>query len=171
MKATIKTLATYMMLALFALCMNACNEDDDIAMTLDGIWEGEVASEYFSHRWGVQTEYQAVDIEFYTDPYRYAKGTGVEYDYQRNGRYIECYFNFEVYNGIIYIDYADGSYVAIRNYRLSNNHFSGEFIDYDTGNYLANFNFVKVTDWRHNRYTRSGGIEFKKVPSPLQSNK
>ncbi len=167
MKEKIQRFATYLFVALLAFTFNSC-EDDEIAQHLDGIWEGEVASTYFSHRWGEQTQYQYVDIEFYTDPYRYAKGTGVEYDYYGNSYYYsECRFSFEVENGIIYIDYEDGTSVAIRNYRLNNNRFSGDFIDYRTGDYLASFDFVKVTNWRYNRYTRSGEV-YKKIPTPAQ---
>lgn len=170
MKERIRNIATYVMVALMALTFNSC-EDDEIAQTLDGIWEGEVATEYFSYRHGVQTEYQAVDIEFYTDPYRYARGTGIEYDYYRSGYwYTASNFDFEVRNGVIYLDYDDGSYVAIRNYRLSDNRFRGEFIDYYSGRFLASFDFVKVSDWRHNRYTRSGSSPYKEVPSPRLQN-
>ena len=170
MKAKLMRIAMMFMAAVMALSLNSCNEDDDIALTLDGIWEGEVAMDYFSHRWGVQTEYQAVDIQFYADPYRYAQGEGIEYDYLPNGYYTECHFYFEVRNGRIYIDYDDGTSVAIRNYRLTGNSFTGEFIDYYTGDYLASFDFIKVTNWRHIRYTRSGDTEFKKVPSPALQN-
>lgn len=167
MKRTMKKLASYCLLMMLTTTILSC-EDDDIAQSLDGIWEGEVATEYFSYRWGTQIDYQAVDIEFYADPYRYAKGTGVEYDYMRNSyRYIESFFSFEVRNGRIYLDYDDGSHVAIYNYRLSNNHFTGEFQDAITGRHLADFNFIKVSDWRHNRYSRSSELQYEKIPSPL----
>lgn len=168
MKEKMLKIATYIIVAMMAVTLNSC-EDDEIAQTLDGIWEGEVATEYFNYRWGVQAQYQDVDIEFYTDPYRYAKGTGVEYDYY-GYQYTVCQFVFEVSNGIIYLDYEDGSHVAIRDYRLNDNHFSGNFIDYDTGRFLASFDFVKVSDWRHNRYTRSGQSPYKEVPSPMLQN-
>lgn len=166
MKAKILNIATYIIMAMISFTLYSC-EDEDIAQTLDGIWEGEVATEYFSYRWGTRTEYQAVDIEFYVDPYRYARGTGVEYDYDSRYYYTECGFYFEVYNGIIYLDYDDGSQVAIRNYRLTDNRFSGEFINYRTGEYLASFNFVKVNNWRHYRNSRAGEPSYKKVPSPI----
>lgn len=168
MEKTIRKFASYLMMVMMAFAVTSCNEDDDIAYTLDGIWEGEVATEYFNYRWGYQTEYQYVDIEFFADPYRYARGTGVERDYSPSGRrYVECFFDFEVHNGVIYIDYDDGSSVAIYNYRLSNNHFYGDFHDDYTGKFLASFDFVKVNNWRHNRYYRSSEQEWTKVPSPL----
>lgn len=177
MKQKILNIATLLLVMFTALSFQSC-EDDDIAQQLDGIWEGQVAQTYFDYRWGEQTDYQYVDIEFYTDPYKYAKGTGIEYDYYGNSyRYSECPFYFEVRNGIIYLDYNDGASVAIRNYRLSHNHFTGEFIDYWSGEYLASFDFQKVSNWRYNRYsTRSGESMYKLVPNPaqqkqMQSNK
>lgn len=171
MKENIRKIASYMVMFLLAFTFASC-EDDQIAQDLDGIWEGEVASTYFTHRWGQQTQYQYVDIEFYADPYRYAKGTGIEYDYYGDGyRYSQCGFNFEVRDGIIYIDYNDGTSVAIRNYRLTNNRFQGDFIDYWSGEYLASFNFVRVDNWRYNRYYRSGEETYEMVPNPAQQNR
>lgn len=172
MKQNITKLASYLLMVLFALTLNSC-KDDEIAHTLDGIWEGEVATEFFNYRFGgVQTEYQAVDIQFYADPYKYAKGTGVEYDYYGNSYSMtKVCFNFEVKNEVIYLDYNDGSHIAIYNYRLTDTHFSGEFVNYNTREYLASFNLVKVTDWRHDRYPRSGEQLFKEVPNPLQKPK
>lgn len=156
---------SYLVMALSVFTLSSC-EDDEIAQTLDGIWEGEVAKEYFSHRWGVQTEYYVVGMEFYADPYRYAQGRGIEYDYLYNGNHTHCFFDYEVRNGIIYIDYEDDTHVAIRDYHLSNNHFKGVFIDYYSGYEIATFDFVKVTNWRHIRYYRSGDKKPKEVPSP-----
>lgn len=171
MKEKIQKLASCILIVILALTFHSC-EDDEIAQQLDGIWEGEVASTYFSHRFGERTEYQYVDIEFYADPYRYAKGTGIEYDYYGNSYYYsECSFSFEVRNGIIYLDYQDGTSVAIRNYRLNGSRFSGDFIDYWSGDYLASFNFVKVNNWRYNRSYRSGENTYKLIPNPAQKKK
>lgn len=158
-------LVSCLVIVFSVITLSSC-DDDEIAQTLDGIWEGEVAKDFFSHRWGTQKEYYAVDMEFYADPYRYAQGTGVEYDYLYNGDYTPCRFRFEVQNGIIYIDYDDDTHVAIRDYHLSNNHFSGVFIDYYSGYEIATFDFVKVTNWRHDRSYRSGDEKPKEVPSP-----
>lgn len=168
MKENLQKIASCLLIVLFALTLHSC-EDDEIAQQLDGIWEGQVASTYFSHRFGEQTEYQYVDIEFYADPYKYAKGAGMEYDYYGySNAYSKCAFSFEVRNGIIYLDYDDGTSVAIRNYRLNGSRFSGEFIDYWSGDYLASFDFTKVSNWRYNRSYRSGEETYELVPNPAQ---
>lgn len=141
------------LVAMLTLTLTSCN-DDDIAKTLDGIWEGEVSQNY-SWRWSNYNNYQYVDIEFYKDPYRFSNGSGIEYDYDRYGRYTSCRFDFSVDFGVIYMDYEDGTRVRISNYDLTNTRFRGEFRDYRTGAYLADFNFVKVAEHRYNRYNYS----------------
>lgn len=141
----------------FVMIFTTSCEDSYIANKLDGIWEGEVASEYFNYRWQEWgTEFQSVDIEFYKDPFRYSSGRGIEYDYQRGsyGRYyyVECPFSYTVSNGVIYLSYdGDPVQVAIYNYRLSNNHFIGDFHNRVTGKFLASFDFIKVGNWRYQR--------------------
>lgn len=145
-----------MTMAIFSF--SSC-DDDKIAQTLDGIWEGEVSQTYCNYRWGSTTEFQYVDMEFYADPWKFSSGTGVEYDYTYINNWTgEAYydyveFRFNVNFGNIYIDYADGTRVAVYNYRLNNDHFEGTFKDYHTGNYWADFNFVKVGEWRYKRYS------------------
>ena len=147
-----KKLYSFIMLrivAVLSLSLTSC-KDDDIAKTLDGVWEGEVSQNY-SWRWSNYTRYQYVEMEFIVDPYKYAKGYGYEYDYYSNG-YERVRFNFEVRNEVIYIDYADGVSVRISNYSLTDNRFSGEFRNYHTGVYLGSFSFVKVPGYRYDRY-------------------
>ncbi len=136
---------------MLSMTLSSCN-DDNIARDLDGIWEGKV-SQNWSWRWSDYTTYQYVDIEFYTDPYYYAEGTGVEYDYTGTYTYVSCPFNFRVRNGVIYMDYRDGTRVRITNYYLSGDRFSGTFRDYYSGDYLADFSFYKVANFRHFRYS------------------
>ena len=137
--------------AVLCLTLSSC-KDDNIAKTLDGVWEGEVSQNY-SWRWTDYTKYQYVEMEFITDPYRYAKGYGYEYDYYSDG-YEKVRFTFEVNNEDIYIDYADGVHVCIprRYYTLTDRRFSGEFRNYRTGGYLGSFSFVKFANHRYDRY-------------------
>lgn len=199
MKKFFTILLSLMTVFAFTGCDTAMVEDTNnvIADNLDGIWSGTVAQTFFVHRWGGRgleevTEYQDVDIEFYTNPFRYAKGKGVEYDYtyidERTGRceYVRCDFDFEVRGRNIYIHYYDGyddfsdSYIAIYNFRLNGNIFDGEFHDYYTGEYLASFQLDRVDNWRYSRgdyymeWTRGGNqqskkpVEFVEVKAPFK---
>ena len=140
--------------AMLSMTLSSCN-DDNIAGTLDGVWEGTVIDNWddWSWRWKDYTRYQYVDIEFITDPYRYAQGYGYEYDYYSDG-YERVHFTFEVRNEDIYINYADGVHVCIprRYYTLTDRRFSGEFRDNRTGKYLGSFSFVKYANHRYDRY-------------------
>ena len=141
-----KKILMFFVMATTMLSLTSC-DDDKIAQTLDGVWEGEVSTA----RWN---SCQYVDIQFSRDGY--SDGYGVEYDYYSSGGYIECPFKYRVTNGKIFMEYEDGSRVAISNYTLTENQFSGEFCEwvgnFSVGNVIATFNFVKVTSWRHSRY-------------------
>ena len=138
--------------AMLSMTLSSCGEDEDVARRLDGIWEGEVRQNW-AWRWSDYSTYQYVDMEFYIDPYYYAEGTGVEYDYTSSFSYVVCPFSFRVRSGVIYIDYRDGTMVRITNYSLSSGRFSGTFRDYYSGDYLADFTFYKVANFRHYRYS------------------
>lgn len=143
-----KKILMLFVMAATMLSLTSC-DDDKIARSLDGIWEGEVSTAYFNYR-GNSSQY--VDIQFYADPSQYAKGDGIERDYSNTtGTYTECGFRFEVKNSRIYLYYDDGYDVMIRNYELLDGHFSGEFLD-RYGNYLASFDLYRVDNWRHYRY-------------------
>ena len=142
-----KKILMLFVMAATMLSLTSC-DDDKIAQTLDGVWEGQVSTA----RWN---SYQYVDIQFSREGY--SDGYGVEYDYFSSGGYVECPFTYKVTNGRIFMEYEDGSRIAISNYTLTETQFSGEFCEwigsYSVGNVIARFDFVKVTSWRHNRYS------------------
>ena len=145
-----KKFLTFLFLAVTAMTFVSC-DDDKIAATLDGVWEGQVSL----GRWN---SYQYVDIEFYKNPYRYAQGDGIEYDYTGYDRHGNCYyyvsrFVYEVRNGRIYMDYDDGTRVVISSYSLSGTRFSGTFNDYYSGSYLADFDLYRVDGYYYNTHT------------------
>ncbi len=140
-------------ISVMAVFMASCDRDDLIAEDLSGgIWEGTVTTDYVRDRWGSTSEvYQYVDMQFEANPYRYAKGTGLERDYSKT-RVVRCPFDFEVDRGIIYLYYDDGTDVEIRNYRLSGDRFTGSFYNSRTGKWMADFTFTRYSSWRDERY-------------------
>ena len=54
------------------------------------------------------------------------------------------YFNYTVRDRVIFMDYSDGSQIAIYNWDLRGDTFVGEFHDYITGEYLASFRLYRV---------------------------
>lgn len=166
-----KKIFTYAFMAMTVLLTLSSCHDDEIAQDLAGIWEGEVAQSYFVNRYSTAVDYQSVDIHFYKDPYHYAQGDGVEFDYSGYDRYGNIYyyesrFVYEVRNGRIYMNYDDGTRVVISHYSLSGSRFSGTFNDYYSGDYLADFDLYRVDKYYYNTYsgnwrlrTRSGDDE------------
>lgn len=148
MKSKLSKITSVLMLTLMLFTMTSC-EDEAITSRLEGLWAGEVAQTFFSYRYGTVTEYTDIEMEFYTDPLATKSGRGLEIDYTSRYRYTQCYFNFHVSDGVIYLDYEDGSRIAIRNYVLRNNYFSGIFSDYRTGERLADFRLQKISGPRY----------------------
>lgn len=64
-----------LLLALTATTLVSCNDDSDIATTLEGTWQGDMeVRTYYDGQY-----YQAVSSEicFVQDPYAYSSGTGI----------------------------------------------------------------------------------------------
>ena len=115
---------TIMMSAMFS----SCDEDDAIAYTLEGTWEGNM---YVSMQYDNRV-YDATYSElcFSRDPYRYSSGSGYwidHYSYGPWGRnYVANHINWTVHNGYIEICLIEeGTYVQIYDYSLSDNYFVG----------------------------------------------
>lgn len=70
----LSTLMTMALVAMMALTLTSCDEDYDIAYTLEGTWRGNM---YVSSVYDGYT-YDATYTElcFVQDPYRYSSGTG-----------------------------------------------------------------------------------------------
>ena len=120
------TLTALLAAALMTFTFIGCTEDDDIADTLWGVWEGDM------HVWSewdgeVYTAYET-EIGFDRDPYTYASGTGYWVDYYSGAPwdYFASHITWTVSNGTIRIySEEDNTYFYIYNYSLSDNYFTG----------------------------------------------
>ncbi len=119
--------------ALLSITMTSCQEDELIAMTLDGNWKGNMYVSYQINGRGDYYEASYSEVCFLRNPSKFASGDGywIDYynDYRRYGwerNYIANHINWEVINGNIRIHFReDNSYVTIYEYSLTDNHFSG----------------------------------------------
>lgn len=164
-----KKFTRIIMLAFVAVAtmgLSSC-DDEQIARDLDGIWSGEVASEVFVNRFGTAMTYTRVEIEFFKNPSQWTGGQGVEYDYDRYNRCTRFYFNYHVTLGTIYLEYEDGTRLAIDDYRLSGNRFTGSFLDYYTRSWVSDFDFYRIDD--HLYYAKPG--KYEEVPSAKMRKK
>ena len=144
----IHSILALILMGLMSLVVSSCifNDDDDyVATNLQGIWRGQIQSEYYYGRYGHNVEYTDTQIEFYSDPYSYARGEGREIDYSYSYYGDVVYFDYYVRDQVIYLDYSDGSRIAIYNWNLYRDTFTGEFHDYVTGSYLASFRLYRVS--------------------------
>lgn len=160
-KRTFRVLPTLLTLLCAAFMLTSCDEEDRaIAIDLSGIWEGTVSQEYFINRYGdKEVTYQDVDMEFRKRSGSWSSGTGTEIDYDYDYRthrlyYYTCEFSYNVRNGIIYIDFEDGTKSRIRDYSLSSDFFTGYFQDYYTDRDLCRFKFRRVSGhlYENDRY-------------------
>lgn len=140
---TMKKLTSIFTLALIAIMsfsLTSCDEDQQIALELDGTWRGEVQSNKGPFY---------VDIRFYQSGFS-THGSGYEYDepvYGYGGDYAR--FSWSVNDGFIYLDYNDGSHVVIADYSLRNGQLSGYLQNARNGWDLGHIHLVKMPN---NRY-------------------
>jgi hypothetical protein len=119
----------WVMMAFVSFTLTSCDDDADIARTLEGTWEGNMyASTYYNDRY-YDASYSQVC--FLRDPYTYSSGTGYWVDYYDNnywGNYnsVASHIEFTVNNRVITIYFVeDRSSVSIYDYSLSDSYFSG----------------------------------------------
>ena len=89
----------WVMMAFVTLSLTSCDDDADIARTLEGTWEGNMyASTYYNNRYYDATYSQ---VCFLRDPYTYSSGTGYWVDYYDNNywgkyNYVASHIEFTV---------------------------------------------------------------------------
>ena len=179
MKTNIKNIMMALM-AMLAFSLTSC-EDDEIARTLEGTWEGNMYTSYEYS--GVYYDASYSQICFLRDPYSYASGDGywVDYynDYGWSRNYIANHITWTVDNGIIKIHFIeDNDYVRIRDYSLNDTYFSGS-LELTNGNWQR-FSLRHISSpnwgsyqWGYNSYYYSNenkvGIEKAKAKNPEAS--
>lgn len=135
------TLLTMAFIALMSISLTSCDEDSDIAYTLDGTWRGNMYVQYG----GVDATYSVIRFDQNDGLY---SGTGYWIDYFKGynlhgNDYIANHITWTVRNRNIYITLLDeNSDVVIYDYALGDRKFSG-YIEADNGN-RAYFEFIVI---------------------------
>ena len=151
MKTNIKTIMMALM-AMLAFSVTSGDDDDYIARTLEGTWEGDMYVSYYFDYYDKYYDASYSEICFLRDPYRYASGDGywIDYynDYGWSRNYIANHIEWEVYNGNIRVYFVeDRSEVVIYNYALNDSYFTG-YIDLgDGGRQKFNLRHVSSPNW------------------------
>ena len=145
-----------LLLALTATTLVSCDDDSDIATTLEGTWRGNMeVNTYYDGR-----DYQAVysEICFVQDPYTYSSGTGYWIDYYQDSPWrnnqVANHIQWTVSNGVINVYFVEErTSLEIRNYSLYDGYFRGTIY---YGDQVANFRLRQVSSPNWNSYTDWG---------------
>lgn len=136
---------TMAFLAMLSLSLTSCDEDANIAYTLDGSWEGDMYVMYGRH----QAMYSEITFDAGWDS---GDGYWVDYydgNYWGGRNYVANHIHWSVRNGNIYIHFIEeDSNVVIYDYSLGDHYFSG-YIEAENGN-RARFRLTRTSgygDW------------------------
>lgn len=161
------TLLTMAFIALMSISLTSCDEDSDIAYTLDGTWRGNMYVQYGN----VDATYSVIRFDQNDGIY---SGTGYWIDYfDRNywhgNNYIANRIIWTVRNRNIYITLLDeNSDVVIYDYALGDRKFSG-YVEADNGNraYFElsrdSYNWRDDYDWGYSK--QYSGLEDTQIVS------
>ena len=161
------TLLTMAFIALMSISLTSCDEDSDIAYTLDGTWRGNMYVQYGN----VDATYSVIRFDQNDGIY---SGTGYWIDYfDRNywhgNNYIANRITWTVRNRNIYITLLDeNSDVVIYDYALGDRKFSG-YVEADNGNraYFElsrdSYNWRDDYDWGYSK--QYSGLENTQIVS------
>ena len=161
------TLLTMAFIALMSISFTSCDEDSDIAYTLDGTWRGNMYVQYGN----VDATYSVIRFDQNDGIY---SGTGywIDYyqeDYWHGNNYIANRIRWTVRNRNIYITLLDeNSDVVIYDYALGDRKFSG-YVEADNGNraYFElsrdSYNWRDDYDWGYSK--QYSGLENTQIVS------
>lgn len=161
------TLLTMAFIALMSISLTSCDEDSDIAYTLDGTWRGNMYVQYGN----VDATYSVIRFDQNDGIY---SGTGYWIDYfDRNywhgNNYIANRITWTVRNRNIYITLLDeNSNVVIYDYALGDRKFSG-YVEANNGNraYFElsrdSYNWRDDYDWGYSK--QYSGLENTQIVS------
>lgn len=129
------------------ISFTSCDEDVATGMNLSGDWYGDFGM-YYEDSYGRYWDSYDTNLSFIPYQGNATRGHGYETDYYKVGPYSEIYhaFEWEVRNGIIYIEYCGWEDADldtfIRDYSMTNDYFSGYF-----GNSSSRFSLRKYADY------------------------
>ena len=162
----------WVLFAALAFTLTSC-EDEDIARTLEGTWEGNMYVSSYSDYYDRYYTASYSEVCFLRDPYRYASGDGywVDYytDYYWGRNYIANHIRWEVNNGAIRVYFVeDNEDVYIYNYSLDNSYFVGYIELYNGTRQRFELRHVSSPNWNSyywgfdDYYYYSNGTSFDK---------
>lgn len=137
-------------IALMSLTLTSCDEDADIAHTLDGTWKGymDIGLRWDDRYYASTTS----EITFDADGLYTTHGTGYWIDRYSDAPwdYVANHIEWSVSNSVIRIHFIEeDSYATIRDYSLDDGYFYGTLV---SGNSSADFKLVQTSSPRKWNY-------------------
>ena len=156
MKTNLKSIVMALA-AIMSFTLTSCEEDEFIALTLEGNWKGNM---YVSYQFDNISGYHDAsysEVCFLRNPSTYTSGDGywIDYynDYARYGwgrNYIANHIQWTVDYGVIRIHFIeDGTYVRIRDYSLDDYYFTGSIELGDGGWQQFRLRHVDSPNWNN----------------------
>ncbi len=124
---------TFALIAIMSFTFVSCDEDHEIALELDGTWEGYIYDSY--------NKRFHVDFRFRQDGFS-RHGSGYEYDIPGG----PIRFNWSVENGNIFLDYEDHTHVVIADYRLGRGYLDGYLQETRNGWTKGDIHLTKISN-------------------------
>ncbi len=141
----------FLLISVMTLFLTACDDDIMQSRMLSGKWQGDWGMYYqYEHRGRIYTfECYDTRIEFFPDHAMASSGYGRQIDYYDYGPFAYQYYYFHWYirDGIVILNYPydPALNTSISEYRMTNNVFSGYFINGYDRFYLRKW--VDHFDW------------------------
>jgi len=144
MKKVIFNLLALLMCAGFFSLTSCMDDDEALASRMYGRWSGEMESGYFEYFEGRGDVYvkSTVEVEFdFRKKFRATHGKGVEtyYNPVSGIKMDEYWFEWQVMNEDILLNYDNGDKILIHNYIIENGIFRGNMVNPDTNEHVAGF--------------------------------
>lgn len=146
---------TIVMMAMMAVSLTSC-DDEEIARTLEGTWEGEIFP-YYQYQ-GSYYDITYSEVCFLRDPYRYSSGTGYWVDYYDRGywggyNYIANHIEWRVDFGTLYVYFVEDDYeIRIYDYNLNDSYFEGVIVEENGTRYNFSLRHVASPNWNNFRW-------------------
>ena len=164
------TIFSMVLITMFSVALVSCDEDAEVAATLNGTWQGNV---YVSSRYN-DRGYKASEskVQFNSG---YNSGDGYWVDYYSNAPYDyqASHITWQVRNSNIYIHFIEeNTDIVIYNYSLSDDRLSG-YIRTNTGKDLTITLYHTYSpnwdDYNYNNYYSDGYYGYAKSRSAVKS--
>lgn len=143
---------TIAIMALMTISLTSC-DDDEIARTLEGTWEGNMYVSTYYNDYYYDATY--TEICFIRDPYKYSSGTGYWVDYYDRGywggyNYIANHIDWRVDFGTLYVYFVEDDYeLKIYDYDLNDDHFVGTLVGEDGTRQHFSLRHVSSPNWNN----------------------